>query len=129
MPFASLNINNESLYFLCQPILGNSLIDISKSIHQITPDFTIFENYGEISVELNQRNAPQLRVSRDYVEMIKGYDQTPKNKRNKEAVLFIKQKVDAAKWFIEAVKQRQNTLLVTINAIIKFQKKVFSYWR
>ena len=107
------------------PKPGNSLIDTSKSIHQITPDFTIFENDGEISVELNQRNAPQLRVSRDYVEMIKGYDQTPKNKRNKEAILFIKQKVDAAKWFIEAVKQRQNTLLVTINAIIKFQKFFF----
>ena len=78
-----------------------------------------------MTVELNQRNAPQLKVSRDYVEMIKGYDNAPKNKRDKEAVLFIKQKVDAAKWFIEAVKQRQNTLLVTINAIMEFQKEFF----
>ena len=107
------------------PKPGNSLIDTSKSIQHITPDFTITENDGILSVELNQRNAPQLKVSRDYVEMIKGYDNAPKNKRDKEAVLFIKQKVDAAKWFIEAVKQRQNTLLVTINAIIKFQKKFF----
>jgi RNA polymerase sigma-54 factor len=107
------------------PKPGNSLIDTSKSVQHITPDFTITENEGTLAVELNQRNAPQLRVSRDYVEMIKGYENSPKNKRDKEAVLFIKQKVDAAKWFIEAVKQRQNTLLVTINAILEFQKEFF----
>ena len=107
------------------PKQGNSLIDTSKSVQHITPDFTITENEGTLAVELNQRNAPQLRVSRDYVEMIKGYENSPKNKRDKEAVLFIKQKVDAAKWFIEAVKQRQNTLLVTINAILEFQKEFF----
>ena len=70
------------------PKPGNSLIDTSKSIHQITPDFTIFENDGKISVELNQRNAPQLRVSRDYVEMIKGYDQGS-NVRRKSRDLHI----------------------------------------
>ena len=107
------------------PKPGNSLIDTTKSIQHITPDFTIAENDGNLTVELNQRNAPQLKVSRDYVEMIKGYDAAPKNKRDKEAVLFIKQKVDAAKWFIEAVKQRQNTLLVTMNAIMEFQKEFF----
>ena len=107
------------------PKPGNSLIDATKSVQHITPDFTITENEGTLAVELNQRNAPQLRVSRDYVEMIKGYENSPKNKRDKEAVLFIKQKVDAAKWFIEAVKQRQNTLLVTINAILEFQKEFF----
>lgn len=107
------------------PKPGNSLIDTTKSIQHITPDFTITENDGILTVELNQRNAPQLKVSRDYVEMIKGYDAAPKNKREKEAVLFIKQKVDAAKWFIEAVKQRQNTLLVTMNAIMEFQKEFF----
>ena len=107
------------------PKPGNSLIDTSKSVQHITPDFTITENEGTLAVELNQRNAPQLRVSRDYVEMIKGYENSPKNKRDKDAVLFIKQKVDAAKWFIEAVKQRQNTLLVTINAILEFQKEFF----
>jgi len=107
------------------PKPGNSLIDTAKSVQHITPDFTITENEGILAVELNQRNAPQLRVSRDYVEMIKGYENSPKNKREKEAVLFIKQKVDAAKWFIEAVKQRQNTLLVTINAILEFQKEFF----
>ena len=107
------------------PKPGNSLIDTTKSVQHITPDFTITENEGTLAVELNQRNAPQLRVSRDYVEMIKGYENSPKNKRDKEAVLFIKQKVDAAKWFIEAVKQRQNTLLVTIKAILEFQKEFF----
>jgi RNA polymerase sigma-54 factor len=107
------------------PKPGNSLIDTTKSIQHITPDFTITENEGVLAVELNQRNAPQLKVSRDYIEMIKGYENAPKNKRDKEAVLFIKQKVDAAKWFIEAVKQRQNTLLTTINAILEFQKEFF----
>ena len=107
------------------PKPGNSLIDTTKSIQHITPDFTITENEGILAVELNQRNAPQLKVSRNYVEMINGYENSPKNKRDKEAVLFIKQKVDAAKWFIEAVKQRQNTLLVTINAIMEFQNEFF----
>ena len=98
--------------------------DIYGNASLFFPDFTITENEGILAVELNQRNAPQLKVSRDYVEMIKGYDNAPKNKRDKEAVLFIKQKVDAAKWFIEAVKQRQNTLLVTINAILELVRSI-----
>lgn len=107
------------------PKPGNSLIDSQNSIQQITPDFTLTDSDGVLSVELNQRNAPQLRVSKDYIEMIKGFQEGEKKKRDKEAILFVKQKVDSAKWFIEAVKQRQNTLLITMEAIVSLQKEFF----
>ena len=107
------------------PKPGNSLIESSKSIQHIIPDFIISENEGELSLELNQRNAPALKVSKDYIEMIKGFEAGKKSSREKEAILFVKQKVDSAKWFIDAIKQRQNTLLVTMQAIMKFQKDFF----
>lgn len=107
------------------PKPGNSLIDSQNPIQQITPDFTLTDSDGVLSVELNQRNAPQLRVSKDYIEMIKGFQEGEKKKRDKEAILFVKQKVDSAKWFIEAVKQRQNTLLITMEAIVSLQKEFF----
>ena len=126
-----LDINNDAIKDAIAEIVklnpkpGNSLIDSQSDIQQITPDFTLIDNDGILSVELNQRNSPQLRVSNDYIEMIKGFQQGAKNKRDKDAILFIKQKVDAAKWFIDAVKQRQNTLLITMKAIISFQKEFF----
>ena len=126
-----LDINNDAIKDAIAEIVklnpkpGNSLIDSQSDIQQITPDFTLIDNDGILSVELNQRNSPQLRVSNDYIEMIKGFQQGSKNKRDKDAILFIKQKVDAAKWFIDAVKQRQNTLLITMKAIISFQKEFF----
>ena len=126
-----LDINNDAIKDAIAEIVklnpkpGNSLIDSQSDIQQITPDFTLIDNDGTLSVELNQRNSPQLRVSNDYIEMIKGFQQGAKNKRDKDAILFIKQKVDAAKWFIDAVKQRQNTLLITMKAIISFQKEFF----
>ena len=126
-----LDINNDAIKDAIAEIVklnpkpGNSLIDSQSDIQQITPDFTLIDNDGILSVELNQRNSPQLRVSNDYIEMIKGFQQGTKNKRDKDAMLFIKQKVDAAKWFIDAVKQRQNTLLITMKAIISFQKEFF----
>ena len=126
-----LDINNDAIKDAIAEIVklnpkpGNSLIDSQSDIQQITPDFTLIDNDGTLSVELNQRNSPQLRVNNDYIEMIKGFQQGAKNKRDKEAILFIKQKVDAAKWFIDAVKQRQNTLLITMKAIISFQKEFF----
>jgi RNA polymerase sigma-54 factor len=107
------------------PKPGNSLIESSKSIQHIVPDFIISENEGELSIELNQRNAPPLKVSKDYIEMIKGFEASKKSPRDKEAILFIKQKVDSAKWFIDAIKQRQNTLLITMQAILRFQKQFF----
>jgi len=107
------------------PKPGNSLIESTKSIQHIIPDFIVLESEGELSLELNQRNAPQLRISQDYVEMIKGYQNSTKSDRDKDAIVFIKQKVDSAKWFIDAIKQRQNTLMVTMNAIMKFQNEFF----
>ena len=107
------------------PKPGNSLIETSKSIQHIIPDFIVTENDGELNIELNQRNAPSLRVSKEYVEMIKGFEVSQKTERDKEAILFVKQKVDSAKWFIDAIKQRQNTLLITMQAILKFQKMFF----
>jgi RNA polymerase sigma-54 factor len=107
------------------PKPGNSLIETSKSIQHIIPDFIVTENDGELNIELNQRNAPSLKVSKEYVEMIKGFEVSQKTERDKEAILFVKQKVDSAKWFIDAIKQRQNTLLITMQAILKFQKSFF----
>ena len=107
------------------PKPGNSLIETSKSIQHIIPDFIVTENDGELNIELNQRNAPSLKVSKEYVEMIKGFEVSQKTERDKEAILFVKQKVDSAKWFIDAIKQRQNTLLITMQAILKFQKMFF----
>ena len=126
-----LDINNDAIkdaiveIVKLNPKPGNSLIDSQSDVQQITPDFTLIDNDGILSIELNQRNSPQLRVSNEYIEMIKGYQQSSKNKRNKDAIVFIKQKVDAAKWFIEAIKQRQNTLLITMEAIVTFQKEFF----
>jgi RNA polymerase sigma-54 factor len=92
----------------------------------ITPDFILLENEGGIEVALNSRNAPDLRISRSYMETLKGYDQNPNPSKDlKQTVQFIKQKLDSAKWFIDSIKQRQNTLLMTMNAILKHQYGYF----
>ena len=107
------------------PKPGNSLVDTSKVTHHIIPDFIVTEANGDIHLELNNRNAPQLKVNRQYAEMLRTYDKSGRTKRDKEAIVFVKQKIDAAKWFIDAIKQRQQTLLVTMQAIINYQKKFF----
>ncbi len=107
------------------PKPGNSLVESAKSIQHIIPDFIINDDNGKLTLELNQRNAPPLKVSSSYIEMIKGYEEGAKTQRDKEAILFVKQKVDSAKWFIDAIKQRQNTLMVTMKAILTFQEKFF----
>lgn len=92
----------------------------------IIPDFFITNNNGKLELTLNARNAPDLRISEGYREMFQSYaNNKDKNKRNNEAVLFIKQKIDAAKWFIDAIKQRQHTLLITMNAIMSYQYDFF----
>lgn len=92
----------------------------------IIPDFILTNNNGKLEIALNSRNAPELRVSRNYIDMFKAYDKgDKKDKKLKEAVTFVKQKLDAAKWFIEAIKQRQNTLLRTMQAIVHFQYDYF----
>jgi len=108
------------------PKPGGSYAGNNKFAEQIVPDFTINIVNGELDLTLNSRNAPELHVSREYNNMLKGYQESKeKSKSQKDAVTFIKQKLDAAKWFIDAIKQRQQTLLLTMNAIMHHQKEYF----
>ncbi|MCF6306784.1 MAG: RNA polymerase factor sigma-54 [Flavobacteriaceae bacterium] len=108
------------------PRPGGSYSGNTKIIEHIVPDFAIKIIEGELELTLNGRNAPDLHVSRDYSEMLKGYKVTKqKTQSQKDAVQFIKQKLDAAKWFIDAIKQRQQTLFVTMNSIMHYQKEYF----
>ncbi|MDB5274399.1 MAG: rpoN [Chitinophagaceae bacterium] len=96
-----------------------------KTIYVI-PDFILFNNNGKLELSLNGKNAPELRISRSYTEMFDTYDKSSKqDKKLKEAVSFVKQKLDAAKWFIDAIRQRQQTLLRVMDSIIKFQYDFF----
>ncbi|MCF6365484.1 MAG: RNA polymerase factor sigma-54 [Bacteroidales bacterium] len=106
---------------------GNFSSSLNKTAQQITPDFILKIIDGEPIISLNSKNIPPLRVSRTYAEMLKGMKEQKEKptKSEKQAVGFVKQKLDSAKWFIEAIKQRQNTLLSTINAIIGFQAEYF----
>lgn len=108
------------------PRPGGSYAGNPKIIEHIVPDFAIKIIDGELELTLNGRNAPDLHVSRDYSEMLKGYKVAKqKTQSQKDAVQFIKQKLDAAKWFIDAIKQRQQTLYVTMNSIMHYQKEYF----
>ena len=108
------------------PKPGSSFSGNLTAVEQIVPDFTIRINDGVLELSLNARNAPDLHVSREYDNMLKGYAESKdKSKTQKDAVLFIKQKLDAAKWFIDAIKQRQQTLMLTMNAIMHYQEEYF----
>ena len=108
------------------PKPGGSYAGNNKIVEHIVPDFAIKIVDGELELTLNGRNAPELHVSREYSNMLKGYKNAKeKSKSQKDAVMFIKQKLDAAKWFIEAVKQRQQTLFVTMSTIMNYQKEYF----
>ena len=108
------------------PKPGGSYVSNNKIAEQIVPDFTIRIIEGELELTLNSRNAPELHISREYNEMLEGYKNSKdKSKSQKDAVLFIKQKLDGAKWFIDAIKQRQQTLLLNMNAIMHHQKEYF----
>lgn len=108
------------------PKPGGSFAGSNKIAEQIVPDFTIRIVDGELELTLNARNAPELHVSSTYNNMLKGYkDSKTKTKSQKDAVTFIKQKLDAAKWFIDAIKQRQQTLMLTMGSIMEHQKEYF----
>jgi RNA polymerase sigma-54 factor len=108
------------------PKPGSSYSSGSRPVDQITPDFTIKVKNGELELTLNSRNAPQMHISRDYSNMLKSYKENAlKSKDQKKALLFIKQKLDSAKWFIDAIKQRQNTLISTMSCIMSIQEKYF----
>lgn len=108
------------------PRPGDSSQQGTRSIEHIIPDFLISNNDGKLELTLHSRNAPELKVSRDYREMLDHYSKDKKNsKANKEAIQFVKQKLDAAKWFIDALQQRQQTLLGTMRAIMEYQYDYF----
>lgn len=109
------------------PKPGGASKESAGNYQQITPDFSIVENEGRLSVMLNGRNAPELRVSATYRNMLNAYAEGAKTSRSdKDALTFVKSKLDGAKWFIDAIKQRQNTLLLTMKAIMDYQKPYFS---
>jgi RNA polymerase sigma-54 factor len=108
------------------PKPGSSFSNNLRSTEHVVPDFTIKIIDSELELVLNGRNAPELHISKSYNEMLLGYKASKeKSRAQKEAVLFIKQKLDAAKWFIDAIRQRQQTLLLTMSAIMHYQKAYF----
>jgi RNA polymerase sigma-54 factor len=108
------------------PKPGGSYSGNNRVVEHVVPDFAIRIVDGELELTLNGRNAPELHVSREYSDMLKSYKESKdKSKSQKDAVLFIKQKLDAAKWFIEAIKQRQQTLFITMSAIMHYQSEYF----
>lgn len=127
-----LNLSDEALKEVIQQIIrlnpkpGGNLSETNKAEAYVVPDFFIHNNGGKLELTLNGKNAPDLRISEGYREMLRDYEKgAKKDKRQKEAVLFIKQKIDAAKWFIDAIKQRQHTLLQTMETIMYYQEEFF----
>ena len=108
------------------PKPGGSSRESAKNFQQIIPDFMLFESDGRLELSLNGRNAPELKVSKDYESMLRTYAEGAKtSKADKDALTFVRQKLESAKWFIDAIKQRQQTLLLTMNAIMNYQKPYF----
>ncbi len=128
----NLNLNDDQIRDVINQIIklnpkpGGNIGEINKAESYIIPDFYIINNNGRLELSLNARNAPDLRISEGYRDMLKDYEKgSKKDKRQKEAVLFIKQKIDSAKWFIDMIKQRQETLINTMSAIISHQEEFF----
>lgn len=129
---SQLSLDDEAFKAAIQVIIkltpkpGMAFHDGSKENGYIIPDFFVYNNNGVLELTLNSRNAPTLRISDEYRDMLKAYDKgSMKDKQQKEAVTFIKQKLDAAKWFIDAIKQRQHTLLYTMKSIMDYQSEFF----
>jgi len=129
-----LKIDEEDLKDVIEEIVrlnpkpGSSYSDPqNKSFEHIVPDFILENKESELQLSLNSKNIPELRLSRTYTDMLSGINKNKKNQTQsqKETVNFVKQKIDSAKWFIDAIKQRQNTLMHTMNAILNYQQKYF----
>ncbi len=127
-----LNLTDEDLKEVITQIIklnpkpGANIGEVNKAESYIIPDFFILNNAGILELTLNGKNAPDLRISEGYRDMLKDYDRgSKKDKQQKEAVMFIKQKIDSAKWFIEMIQQRQATLYNTMHAIMKHQEPFF----
>lgn len=128
----SLNITEDDLKGAIDEILklnpkpGSGYSSSGRTGQYITPDFFITNNNGELSLTLNARNAPELKVSQNFKDMLHDYDKSKKkSKEQKEAVMFIKQKIDSAKWFIDAIQQRQQTLMKTMQVLLEYQYDFF----
>ena len=126
-----LNLSEEDLKLVVEEISklnpkpGGSITS-EFSNNTIVPDFILSIEDGNFTVELNKRNSPELRLSNSYKNILEGYKNDPKKtKSQNQTVQFLKQKLDSAKWFIEAIEQRHQTLFQTINAIVNFQKEYF----
>jgi RNA polymerase sigma-54 factor len=126
------DLNDEQLREVINQIVklnpkpAGSVDEGKRAESYVVPDFFIYNNAGKLELTLNNKNAPDLRISEGYRDMLKEYDRgSKKDKRQKEAVIFIKQKIDAAKWFIDAIKQRHNTLLNTMESIMNYQHDFF----
>jgi RNA polymerase sigma-54 factor len=131
---ARLNITDEQLKGALDEILhlnpkpGGAYSDPqNKTASHIIPDFILENNEGDLELALNVKNLPELRVSKTYSTMLQTYqyNRGHNSKSQKEALSFVKQKLDSARWFIDAIRQRQNTLLITMNAIINYQQEYF----
>lgn len=129
-----LNISRDQLKDALDEILhlnpkpGGAFSDPSSAnIHAIIPDFILDNNNGKLELSLNSRNVPELHVSQTYADMLKAFakDKKSRTRQDKEAITFVKQKLDSARWFIDAIQQRQATLLLTMNAILEYQYDYF----
>ncbi len=127
-----LEIENEDLKQAIDAIIklnpkpGGSMKEGAKSQQQVIPDFIINDLEGRLELSLNSRNAPELKVSKEYEHLLRSYSEGAKtSKSDREAVSFVKSKLDGAKWFIDAIKQRQHTLLSTMEAIMNYQLDFF----
>ena len=131
--FEKLEIQSDDLKRALEEVVklnpkpGNSLNETQKTVEHVVPDFYITINDEELELSMNSRNTPDLKVSGKYNEMIETYmaNKGKNTRAEKEALMFIKQKIDSAKWFIDAIMQRQNTLQTTMNAIMERQQEYF----
>ncbi|MFP4064169.1 MAG: RNA polymerase factor sigma-54 [Bacteroidales bacterium] len=127
------DLTNEDLKAAMDEILklnpkpGNSLQESGKGAQYVVPDFIVTHNDGELALSLNSYNTPDLRINRTYSEMFRTMAESrgKMDKRQKDTLNFVKQKLDSARWFIDAIRQRQNTLMLTMHAILEFQKEYF----
>ncbi len=97
----------------------------TKNIHYITPDFFVYIRDGKVELSLDSRNTPELHVSKSYLKMLEDFSKSKDTRQMQEAAQFVKQKIESAKWFIDAINQRQNTLYVTMKAIADIQEEYF----
>jgi RNA polymerase sigma-54 factor len=126
-----LSLFNDDLKAATDEILklnpkpGSAFASSSKSVKYIVPDFILENKDGVLELTLNSKNAPELRVNDQYREMLENYSNNRKDKKQREAAMFVKQKIDAARWFIDAIKQRQETMFKTMYTIMTYQEEFF----